>query len=558
MATGDQFTEIELNRQPTTLIMGANGSGKSTILDALMFSLFGEPFRNVNIPQLVNDTNEREMVVEIEFVSGRKNYKVRRGLKPRIFEIYVNDVLVDQESKARDYQKYLEQSILKLNKKSFKQVVVLGSASFVPFLQLVAAERRGIIEDLLDIQIFSAMNVALKARVAEMKEEYVALSNSIELQTEKIALINSYLKKLKLDNANAITEKKKIIKDNQKQKEDAETYIRDIQEEIYDLLATIVDKTQVQDKIRKLENSEDKLKTNKTKTVKEKKFYEETANCPTCKQGIDDAFKASMVTQKATLISDIETALVKLEGDLAKSETRLAEIAETTKTIEENTNEIGHLQSSIQAIDSFIDKVKIEIEDLQQNNGDTKEQEKKLKSLEKEMTSLQLQRDTLISRKHSLDIISVMLKDTGIKTKIIRQYLPIMNKYVNKYLVEMDFFANFTLDENFRDIIHIRGSKERTYYQLSEGQKLRIDLALLFTWREIAKIKNSASTNLLLMDEIFERSMDATGLDDLLKVIHSLSKDINIFILSPQGDLLIDKFSNTIKFTEEHGFSVME
>jgi|ERR1035441_2186323 DNA repair exonuclease SbcCD ATPase subunit len=558
LGTGDQFTEIELNKSSTTLIMGANGTGKSTLLDALTFGLFGDPFRNINIPQLINDTNEREMVVEIEFAVGRTNYKVRRGLKPRTFEIFINNAMVDQDSKARDYQRYFEQTILKLNKKSFKQVVVLGSASFVPFMQLVAAERRNIIEDLLDIQIFSAMNIALKARIAEMKDEYVSLSNSIELQTEKIALVNSYLKKLKSDSVNAITDKKKIIDDNQKQKQDAEIYMVDIQAEIADLLVTIADKSQIKDRIRKLETSEDNLKANKTKTVKEKEFYEDNDKCPTCKQGIDDTFRSSAVNQKSSLISEIETALAALNADLHKSEARLAEIVEITKNIEEKTNETGHLQSSIRSIDSFIDKVKTEIEDLQENTGSTTEQEKKLKGLGRDMENLTLQRDTLVSRKHSLDIISVMLKDTGIKTKIIRQYLPIMNKYVNKYLAEMDFFANFTLDENFRDIIHIRGSKERTYYQLSEGQKLRIDLALLFTWREIAKIKNSASTNLLIMDEIFERSMDATGLEDLLKVIQSLSKDINIFILSPQGDLLIDKFQNTIKFTVEHGFSVVE
>lgn len=558
LATGDDFTEIVLNKFPTTLIMGRNGSGKSTLLDALMFSLFGEPFRNINLPQLVNDTNERELVVEIEFSSGKTNYKIRRGLKPRLFEIYKNNVLIDQDSKARDYQKYLEQNILKMNKKSFKQIVVLGSAAFVPFMQLTAADRRNIIEDLLDIQIFSSMNLVLKQHVAEMRDEYVSISNSIELQTEKIALVTSYLKKLKSDNANAIEDKKSSVKDNKIQRHYFEDDITKLYGEIADLVTVIADKEQIAERIRKIENTEDKLKNTKIKHEKDCQFYLESDHCPTCKQEIDADFKNDTINTKTGLIGEIENALEKLQIDLDKSDARMQEINETLRIIEAKKEHIGKLQSSIRAIDSYIEKIDMEISELQVKSGDTKEQEKKLKSLQKEMVELMAQKDTLTSRKHYLDIIAVMLKDSGIKTKIIRQYLPIMNKYVNKYLALMDFFANFNLDENFKDIIHIRGSKERTYFQLSEGQKLRIDLALLFTWREIAKLKNSANCNLLIMDEIFERSMDATGLEDLLKLIHNLSKDVNIFILSPQGDLLVDKFTNTIKFIEERGFSVME
>jgi DNA repair exonuclease SbcCD ATPase subunit len=558
LGTGDDFCEIELNKSPTTLINGFNGSGKSTLLDALTFVLFGDPFRNINLPQLVNDTNEAEMEVHIEFVIGKTNYKVKRGLKPRLFEIYINNKLVDQDSKARDYQKYLEQSILKLNKKSFTQVVVLGSASFVPFMQLTAAERRFIIEDLLDIQIFSAMNIALKAKVGGMKDEYVSLSNNIELQNEKILLVKSYLKKLKSDNVNAIIDKKNVVIENQEQIQETEKLISDNLRCITDFLTSITDHVLVKDSIRKFENIEDKLITNKSKIEKEQKFYEDNNECPTCKQDIDNKFKSSMIVNKSNAIKDIEQGLKKLETDLKKSENRLAEIAKVLKLIDKKNQENDEYNSSIRALNSYIDKIKSEIEELQDKNGDTKEQESKLKDLQGELDSLTLQRDEIISRKHYLDIVSVMLKDSGIKTKIIRQYLPIINKYVNKYLAAMDFFANFTIDENFREIIHVRGSKERTYYQLSEGQKLRIDLAILFCWRDIAKLKNSADTNLLIMDEIFESSLDATGVEDFLKLMQALSKNVNIFVISPQGDILVDKFSNTIKFVEEHGFSVME
>jgi DNA repair exonuclease SbcCD ATPase subunit len=534
-------------------------SHNSTVLDALIFGLFGVAFRNINIPDLINDTNEADMVVEVEFSVGRTNYMVRRGIKPKIFEIYINRSLVDQESKSRDYQKHLERNILKLNRKSFTQVVVLGSASFIPFMQLPLAERRYLIEDLLDIQIFSAMNVALKARVADMKDEYIALCNAIELQNEKILLVKSYLKKLNSDNVNAIAEKKQIIIQNQEQQNVDYDNIENIQQEIVELLKdTLNNKPKIQEKIRKLELSEDKLKTTKVRTEKESEFYKENNQCPVCKQSIDDTFKNKMLLEKTKLIIELESALGSLQKELEDSESQLNNIQKLIVEAEEKTQDIGKLQSSIRAIDSFIEKVQKEIEDLQEKSGDTQEQETKLKALQVELGTLTEQRDNLTSRKHCLDIIAIMLKDTGIKTKIIRQYLPIINKTVNKYLAAMDFFANFSLDESFKETIHIRGSKERNYYQLSEGQKLRIDLAILFTWRDIARIKNSANTNLLMMDEIFQMSLDQAGIEDLLKLIQTMSKDMNIFVISPQGDLLVDKFVNNIKFTEEHGFAVME
>jgi DNA repair exonuclease SbcCD ATPase subunit len=558
LMTGDMWTEIQLDQSPTTLIMGKNGSGKSTLLDALVYVLFGEPFRNITVPQLINDTNDKGMMVEVEFQIGRTNYKIRRGMRPRTFEIFKNNSIINQDANARDYQKYLEQNILKCNKKTIVQIVVLGSASFVPFMQLPPADRRTIIEDLLDIQIFSSMNQVLKTRVQEMKEEYLQLSNQIELQQEKVALVTAYLKKLKADNAAAIKLKKDTIADNEGQRSTYDAEILDLQNEIQDLEDRIKDLAKVKKRIKGLEQASDKLESNKSKANKELHFFEETSECPTCKQSIAEDFKNDMLTRKQELVVEIETALSKLQEDLKSSESRLEEINTVLKAVDERNQKIHKIKSSIHAIEKYIKTVQREIDDLRDSGGDSAEHESKLVKLEDSLREMVKTRDDLTSRKHYLDIVAVMLKDTGIKTKIIKQYLPIINKYVNKYLAAMDFFANFTLDENFKETIHIRGSKERIYYQLSEGQKLRIDLAVMFTWREIAKLRNSANTNLLLMDEIFESALDDNGIDDFLKLINALAKDVNMFVISPKGDVFTDKFQNTIKFVEERGFSIME
>lgn len=558
LMTGDAWTEIDLDCSPTTLVMGRNGSGKSTLLDALVYVLFGEAFRNVTVPSLINDTNEKEMMVEIEFLVGRTNYKIRRGMRPRTFEIFKNDKIINQDANARDYQKYLEQNILKFNRKTFVQIVVLGSASYVPFMQLSPADRRTIIEDLLDIQIFSSMNQALKIRVQEMKEEYVQITNSIEIQNEKVALVTAYLKKLKADNAAAIETKRKLIEENTEQRSVYESNVDEINAELEKLLQSIKDQKQINQRIKKLELAYDKLEANKTKANKELHFFEENCECPTCKQTIEEGFKNDMLTRKNELVSEIETALDNLQKDIKTAESRQAEIYKTLAEIEEKEREVRKCNASISAIDKYIKTVQAEINDLNNNDGDVEAQKKKLAQLLEEQQSLEKQKNALTERKHYLDIVSMMLKDTGIKTKIIKQYLPIINRYVNKFLSAMDFFANFEIDQNFKEIIHIRGSKERTYYQLSEGQKLRIDLSILFTWREIAKLRNSANTNLLIMDEVFESALDSDGMEAFLKLVNSISKDVNFFVLSPNGDNFIDKFQNTIRFTEEKGFSRME
>lgn len=556
--TGDEWTEIALNTSPSTLITGNNGSGKSTLLDALTYGLFGVGFRSITVPQLINDVNMCDMMVEVEFSVGKKNYKIRRGMKPRTFEIYIGGKLVDQDSKAKDYQKYLEQNILKFNRKSFVQIVVLGSASFVPFMQLTPADRRIIIEDLLDIQIFSSMNDVLKQDIANMKEEFSDLIKQISLQNEKINLVQSYIRRLKLDNADAIAEKKILIEENTETREREEKEIEKLQNFIINLTNKTKNLDKVKDNIRKLENLEDKLKTNFSKVSKEKDFFNSTSECPTCKQPIDSIFKEEMVCTKDKTAKEIQSALLKLQEDLQKSEDNLDKINMVIDDISNYERKVSRLFSSITAINKYITQIHNEIGSLQEKNGDASEQEEKLSELEKDLGDLKENKNKLTERKHHLDIISVMLKDSGIKTKIIRQYLPIINKYANKYLAALEFFATFTIDENFKETIHVRGSKERTYFQLSEGQKLRVDLALLFTWREVAKLKNSADTNLLIMDEIFESALDYTGIDDFLRLIQTMSKNVNIVIISPKGDPLSDKFANTIHFKESQGFSVIE
>lgn len=557
LSTGDQFTEVSLNQYPSTLILGENGSGKSTFLDALTFVLFGKPFRNINKPQLLNSLNQRELEVAVEFQIGKNQYKVVRGMKPNIFEIYQNGKMLDQDSKIKDYQEYLENTILHLNYKSFCQVVVLGSAGYVPFMQLKASDRRFIIEDLLDIQIFSAMNQVLKQKLSELKDESLRTENAVDISKEKISLRKKYLEELKINAKTQVQANKKKIKENQKSRVEYEEELTSLQKEIDELIGQISNEDKIRNRIRKLESLEDQLNATKIKLEKEMGFFDKNEICPTCKQPIDEKFKLETIKSKSEQIIEISDALQKLNEDLTNNQNKLNTIITVLGNIQAKQRLLNKVNSSIHAIDQYIQKLQEEIEELLNKKESNEDDKIQLNELQKELEVFLEKRDKIIEDKHYYDIIALMLKDNGIKTKIIRQYLPIINNLVNKYLTALDFFVNFTLDEFFNESIKSRGRDEFSYASFSEGEKLRIDLALLFTWRDVAKMKNSASTNLLILDEIFDSSLDSAGTEEFLKLINNLQQGTNIFIISHRADHLIDKFSNSLVFKKVKNFSVL-
>jgi DNA repair exonuclease SbcCD ATPase subunit len=558
LSTGNSFTEIKLDKSPNTLVVGHNGAGKSTLLDALCFVLFGKPFRKINKPNLLNSINQANGVVEIEFSIGKKEYKIVRGIKPNIFEIYCNNVLVNQDAAAKDYQEVLEKSILKLNMKSFTQVVILGSASFTPFMQLSPADRRLIIEDLLDIQIFSSMNGLVKEKLSEIKENNTKVKYDISLTAEKIELQKEAIEEHKKHNDAEIEKKQKDVWTSQAQTQKLTRDIELIQKHIDVLNSKIADKLSTEKKSSKLIQLESKLETRLKKLEKEQKFYEENHDCPTCKQGIDDSFRSEQLSTINTTKTEIGTAVKDIESQISNTNARIEEIQKIVKHIQEHNNEIIKHNSTISAVYTYIAKLQEEIISLSSKKDSLEEENSKLKELKEELGVLLQKQSELSTEKQYYDYASTLLKDTGIKTRIIKQYLPIMNKLINKYLAAMDFFVNFNINENFEETIKSRHRDEFAYANFSEGEKMRIDLALLFTWRQIAKLKNSTNTNLLILDEVFDSSLDTVGTEEFLKLIHDIGNETNVFVISHKGDVLFDKFRSVIKFKKVNNFSQVE
>jgi DNA repair exonuclease SbcCD ATPase subunit len=558
LSTGNSFTEIKLDKSPNTLIIGNNGAGKSTILDALCFVLFGKPFRKINKPNLVNSINTSDAVVEIEFTIGKKKYKIVRGIKPNTFEIYLNGVLLNQDAKAKDYQDFLEKSILKFNYKSFTQIVILGSASFVPFMQLTPADRRTIIEELLDIQIFTSMNGLIKERMAAIKDSSTKNKYAMELASEKIKMQKQNIDEHKKNNEEEIESKKQEIQSNQEQVEKLNKDIVLIQKHIDLLNKKIEDKASVESKSKKLVQLEAKLESSIKKTEKDIAFYHNNDNCPTCKQTIDTSFKEEQVNQHVAKALLQKNGLQELNAEYGKLQNRLNEIMKVAKHVTEHNNEIVKHNSTITAINQYVTKLNKEIKLLSDKKENLTEENHKLKELKTELAALVKEQESLSVDKHYHEYAASLLKDNGIKTKIIKQYLPIINKLVNKYLKAMDFFVNFNLNENFEETIKSRHRDEFSYSNFSEGEKMRIDLALLFTWRQIAKMKNSTNTNLLILDEVFDSSLDGVGTDEFLKLIHDMGSETNIFVISHKGDQLFDKFRSIIKFKKVNNFSQVE
>jgi len=553
LSTGNQFTEIQLDKEPTTLIIGENGAGKSTILDALCFSLFGKPFRNISKMQMVNSINNSSAVVEVEFQIGTVEYKVVRSIKPNKFEIYQNNILINQEANARDYQKILEQQILKLNYRSFTQVVILGSSTFVPFMQLKARHRREVVEEILDIQIFSTMNLILKQRLKIILDDIRETDYQYQLASEKISFQENHIADLKDNKEKIIQQKQTLIENNEEEISKRSKQRNELEVNITNSLTSIDDKLSIESKSTKLKDIQSTL-VEKHKTHSSMiGFFENNEDCPTCQQHIDEVFKSDMISQKETEANKIQTGMKELKTELDKVSSRKKEIKEITDEIRNNQVSMAKIDSSIVELEKFNVQLETEISQFKLD-GSTSSDVDKLKELKNEAELCSRQKSKLREDKLYAEAARNMLQDTGIKTKIIKQYLPIMNKLINKYLTSMEFYVNFTLDENFEETIKSRYRDEFSYASFSEGEKMRIDLALLFTWRAVAKMKNSTNTNLLILDEIFDSSLDGTGTDEFLKILNTLSGE-NVFVISHKQDALADKFRSTIKFEKVKNFS---
>ena len=553
LSTGNNFTEVQLDRSPTTLIIGENGAGKSTILDALCFGLFGKPFRLINKKQLVNSVNAGSSVVEVEFTSSGKNVRIVRAIKPNKFEIYVNDKLINQDASARDYQKHLEQQILKLNYRSFTQVVILGSSTFVPFMQLPAKQRREVVEDILDIKIFSLMNFLLKRKNKELGEDVRNVEYQYELTNEKITLQEKFIKEVIENKSSIITENKVKVDDNKNTIESKKEAVKSLEEEKQRLSVDTKEQAEIENKIRKLSKTEAALTNKRGEHERQINFFKDSEDCPTCKQPIQEETKTVEIETRTQKIEEINSAIVEIDKIESQEQTRLDKIISSLEEIRQHDVEIAKIRTSISELERFNNKLEADIVKYEQ--GQISEEDKeKLIELRGQIKLIEEQKSKLNEDKFYVDVARELLQDSGIKTKIVKQYLPIMNKLVNTYLSSMDFFVQFNLDENFNETIKSRFRDEFSYASFSEGEKMRIDLALLFTWRAIAKMKNSTNTNLLILDEIFDSSLDGTGTDDFLKILNTFH-DQNVFVISHKGDSLYDKFRSIIKFEKVKNFS---
>jgi len=555
LSTGNIFTEIKLDANQTTLIVGENGAGKSSFLDAITFGLFGKPFRNINKPQLINSINGKDCLVELEFAIASKNYKVIRGIKPNLFEIWCEGEMLNQDARSKDYQDQLEKTILRMNYKSFTQIVILGSTNFTPFMQLSAADRRAVIEDLLDIQIFSSMNMVVKSKLSSAKEEAAQLKTQIDNVKEKIELHKKHLDELKKNSKELVDSKKKEVEENKLALESLVTEAAAKETEIESLESQIVDEDSNSKKFTKLNQLEAKIEGNIQKLEKDIAFYSENSNCPTCDQTINN--KDEKVHSCTSKIEELTGGLQKLKDESDVVLKRINTIKTVQKELKIFEQELVRITTSRKQVKSYIAKLENEIEEIESKPAMSDNFKAQSKELLNNLQSFNEQRKEAVINIQHYEIAQQLLKDGGIKTKIIKQYIPVINKLVNKYLAAMDFFVNFNINEEFKETIKSRHRDDFSYENFSEGEKKRIDLALLFTWRAVAKLKNSANTNLLIFDEVFDGSLDNNGTEEFLKLINMLNDNTNIFVISHKGDVLVDKFSNTLKFAKVKNFSQM-
>ena len=554
LSTGNSFTEVQLNKASNTLIIGDNGAGKSTILDALCFGLFNKPFRSIKKDQLINSVNQGGTLVEIEFIIGNREYLVRRGIKKNLFEIYQDGKLLNQDAKIKDYQEFLEKNILKLNFKSFTQIVILGM-SFIPFMQLRASDRRTIIEDLLDIEIFSVMNYLLRSKVTQNKNDIGTVDIALGLSENEQKLTKIMIDKLKEDKTVQIKKNKKDIEKHEEFLKTHKENINQIIKKIKELNESISDESNTRGKIDSLHDYQRDIEKNIDKYEDEIEFYEKNEACNTCRQDIPKTFRKSMIENFHAKMHECGQALLKIGNTLLEKEKRIREIDTILNNVDSQKAEIARNQNTIDACTQYIKKVAKQNEEISQMADDIDEKKNELNVIDKDIEIYNKEKEKLSNQKYLYELATTMLKDGGIKTRIIKQYLPIMNTLINKYLAQMDFFVSFNLDENFNETIKSRHRDEFTYDSFSEGEKMRIDLALLFTWRAVAKLKNSANTNLLILDEVFDSSLDAAGTDEFMRILNNLVKNTNVFVISHKGEILFDKFKSVLKFEKRKNFS---
>ena len=554
LSTGNQFTQLVLDTSSSTLIQGAHGAGKSTLLDAICFGLFNKPFRKINKPQLINSINEKDCVVEIEFTIGNVVWRIHRGIKPNKFEIYRDDILVDQVAATQDQQKWLEQSVLKMNFKSFTQVVILGSSTFVPFMQLSTAYRREVIEDILDIQIFSTMNIILKDRLRQVLEQQRECVYELKSAEEKVKMQEDHIRNSQTTNDGEIELKNKELGLLEEEVFEMHKYINILETENLDIHTEITDLDDINRQISKLNDLKFKISHNNSASYKELHFFEGNDSCPTCTQLIEKTFKDRKITELSSKTEEYEQALLELESKHVTLDKKYTAMLNLKDKLKRNHSEVLHQKSLIARNEKLMSKINSDIQRLSES-ADIAKMQGKLEVYQEEYSSIENRCANVSIQKSEYEVVGNLLKDGGIKSQIIKKYIPVINNRINRHLTNMEFYVNFTLDEEFNEVIKSRYRDEFSYASFSEGEKQKIDLALLFTWREVARMKSSVSTNLLILDEVFDSSLDSSGTEELLKILKSLDSSTNTFVISHKGEILIDKFENNIRFEKISDFS---